>query len=86
MLFRQFRVVLDEPFGNLHGIERSAFLDLVADNPECDTVGIGNQTDEGNIHGESSGKQFALSCVADFDCCIVRCHRGFDIPVGINCL
>ena len=31
----------DEVLGNLHGVEGSAFLYLVADEPEGDAVGVG---------------------------------------------
>ena len=35
------KVVFDEVFSDLHGVECRSLLYLVADEPECDAVGIG---------------------------------------------
>ena len=37
----KFRIILEEPFRNLHRIEGSSLFDLVAHQPEGEAIGVG---------------------------------------------
>ena len=40
-LFLKFRIIFEEPFRDLHRIEGSSLFDLVAHQPEGETIGVG---------------------------------------------